>query len=149
MAWLLFLHLEIDRCAMYPQQWRYWQNVQQYMQYANLNSGTPNFQNSYFGTICESWLFEITPFHMQNVFISKANHILNTKVLKWTLYLHETCCHWLKCQKLPHHPMQLLGNFDIEGKCIWQRLPDTTYEVLLSHFLLSMTDKLAYLEMQM
>ena len=44
MTWLLFLHLEIDRHAMYPWQWRHWQNVQQYMQNANLNSGTPIFK---------------------------------------------------------------------------------------------------------
>ena len=44
MKWLLFLHLEIDRRVMYHWQWRYWQNVQQYMQDANLNSGTPIFK---------------------------------------------------------------------------------------------------------
>ena len=44
MTWLLFLHLEIDRRVMYPWQWRYWQNVQQYIQSANLNSGTPIFK---------------------------------------------------------------------------------------------------------
>ena len=44
MTWLLFLHLKIDRRVMYPWQWRYWQNVQQYMQDANLNSGTPIFK---------------------------------------------------------------------------------------------------------
>ena len=76
----------------------------------------PYFQNSHFGTICESWLFEITPFHTQNIFISKAKQLSNTKVLKLTLHLHETSCYWLKCQKLPHHPMQILVNFEIEGK---------------------------------
>ena len=45
MKWLLFLHLEIDRRVMYPWQWRYWQIVQQYMQDANLNSGTSIFKN--------------------------------------------------------------------------------------------------------
>ena len=44
MIWLLCLHLEIDRHVMYPWQWRYWKNVQQYMQEANLNSGTPIFK---------------------------------------------------------------------------------------------------------
>ena len=44
MTWLLFLHLEIDRRVMYPWQWRCWQNVQQYMQDANLNSGNPIFK---------------------------------------------------------------------------------------------------------
>ena len=44
MIWLLFLHLEIDRCVMYPWQWRYSQKVQQYMQDTNLNSGTPIFK---------------------------------------------------------------------------------------------------------
>ena len=44
MTWLLFLHLEIDRRVMYPWQWRYWQNVQQYMQDANLNNGTTIFK---------------------------------------------------------------------------------------------------------
>ena len=29
-------------------------------------------------------------------------------------------------KKLPHHPMQILVNFEIEGKCIQQSLPDTT-----------------------
>ena len=51
---------------------------------------------------------------------------MNTKVLKWTLHLYEIRCYWLKCQKLPHHPMQILVNFEIEGKCIRQSLPDTT-----------------------
>ena len=41
MTWLLFLHLEIDRRVMYLWQRKYWQNVQQYMQDINLNSGTP------------------------------------------------------------------------------------------------------------
>ena len=41
MTGLLFLHIEI---VIYPWQWRYWQNVQQYMQDANLNSGTPIFK---------------------------------------------------------------------------------------------------------
>ena len=41
MTWLLVLHLEIDRRVMHTWQWRYWQNVQQYMQEANLKSGTP------------------------------------------------------------------------------------------------------------
>ena len=36
----------------------------------------------HFGRICESWLFEITTFHMQNIFISKVKLILNTKLLK-------------------------------------------------------------------
>ena len=43
---LLFLHLKIDRRVMYPLQWRYWQNVQQYMQDANLNSDAPIFKIS-------------------------------------------------------------------------------------------------------
>ena len=41
---LLFLHHEIARRDQYPWQWRYWQIVQQYMQDANLNSGTPIFK---------------------------------------------------------------------------------------------------------
>ena len=45
--------------------------------------------------------------------------------------------------------MQILVNFEIEGKCTWQSLPDTTLRVWLSRFLISMTDKLAYLRMQM
>ena len=44
MTWLLFLHLDIDWRDMFPWQWSYWQNVQQYMQDANLNSGTPIFK---------------------------------------------------------------------------------------------------------
>ena len=44
MTWLFLLDLEIARRIMYPRQERYWQNVQQYMQYANLNSGTPIFK---------------------------------------------------------------------------------------------------------
>ena len=45
--------------------------------------------------------------------------------------------------------MQILVNFEIEGKCIRQSLPVTTWRVMLSRFLLSMTDRLAYLGMQM
>ena len=37
--------------------------------------------------------------------------------------------------------MQILANFEIEGNCIRQSLPDTTKGVLLSRFLLSMTDR--------
>ena len=62
---------------------------------------------------------------MQNVFILKAKLILNTKVLKLTLHLHQTRCDWPKCQKLPHHPIQILVNLEIEGMCIRQSLPDT------------------------
>ena len=40
--------------------------------------------------------------------------------------------------------MQIDVNFEIEGKCIQQSLQDTTLGVLFSHFLLSMTDMLAY-----
>ena len=45
--------------------------------------------------------------------------------------------------------MQILVIFEIEGKCIWQSLPDTTLGVLLSRFLLLMTEKMAYSGMQM
>ena len=69
--------------------------------------------------------FEITPFHMQIVFISKAKLILNSKVLKRTLHLNETRCYWPKYQKLPHRTMQILVNFEIEGICIQQSLTDT------------------------
>ena len=31
-----------------PRQWKYWQNVQQYIQDANLNNGTPIFKISIF-----------------------------------------------------------------------------------------------------
>ena len=41
---LLLLHLELARRFLYPWQWKYWQNVQQYMQDTNLNSGTPIFK---------------------------------------------------------------------------------------------------------
>ena len=44
--------------------------------------------------------------------------------------------------------MQILVNFEIEGKCIPQRLPDTTEGGLLSRFLLLMTYRLAYSGMQ-
>ena len=40
--------------------------------------------------------------------------------------------------------MQILVNFEVEGKCIRQSLPDTTKGILLSDFLLSITDRLAY-----
>ena len=45
--------------------------------------------------------------------------------------------------------MEIIVNFEIEGKCIRQSLPNTTKEVLLSCFLLSMADRLAYSGMQM
>ena len=62
--------------------------------------------------------------------------------------MHETRCYWLKGQKLPHHPMQILVNFEIEGKCVRQSLPDKILRDFLSHFLLLMTDRLAYSGMQ-
>ena len=73
---------------MYPSQERYWQNVQQYMQYANLNSGAPIFEIRILAQFVCHELFEIAPFHTKNVFILKAKLILNTKVLEWTLHLH-------------------------------------------------------------
>ena len=45
--------------------------------------------------------------------------------------------------------MQIPVNFEIEGKCIRQTLRDTTEGAVLSRFMLSMTDRLAYLGMQM
>ena len=44
MTLLHFLHLEIASYVMYPRQSRYWQHVQQYMQDAHLNIGTPFFK---------------------------------------------------------------------------------------------------------
>ena len=75
------MHLKIDRRVMYPKQWRYWQNVQQYLQDTNLNNGTPIFKIRILAQFVSHDFFEITPFHTQNIFISKAKHILNTKVL--------------------------------------------------------------------
>ena len=40
--------------------------------------------------------------------------------------------------------MQILVNFNIEGMCIRQSLPDTILKILLSRFLVSFTDRLAY-----
>ena len=47
------------------------------------------------------------------------------------------------CQKLPHHQMQILVNFEIEVTCIQQCLRDTIQWLLLSRFLVSFTDILA------
>ena len=44
MLWLTVLRNEIARRDMYPRQKRYRRNVQQYMQDANLKSGTPIFK---------------------------------------------------------------------------------------------------------
>ena len=44
--------------------------------------------------------------------------------------------------------MQIHVNFEIEGKCIRQSFTDTTLGCLLSRFLISMTDRLAYSGMQ-
>ena len=44
MTWLLFLHLDIGRHVMIPWQWWYWQNIQQYMQDANLDWVSPIFK---------------------------------------------------------------------------------------------------------
>ena len=51
------------------------------MQDAKLNSGTPVFKIRTLAKIV-SHDFLIPPFHTQNVFISKAKLILNTKVRK-------------------------------------------------------------------
>ena len=114
------MQLEIDKRAMYPWQWSFWQNVQQYMQDADLNWGTPIFKIRILAQFVSH-----DPFHTQNVFILKVKHILNIKVLKWTKHLHKTRCYWLKCQKLSHLPMQIPVNFVINDKCNRQRLPDT------------------------
>ena len=45
--------------------------------------------------------------------------------------------------------MQIIVNFEIEGTCIRQRLPDTIWCILLSRFLASFTDRLVYSVMQM
>ena len=45
--------------------------------------------------------------------------------------------------------MQILVNFEIEGSCIRQSLPDTIQWILLSRFLVSFTNRLAYLVVQM
>ena len=52
------------------------------MQDANLNSGTPIFKIRILAQFVSHDYIEITLFHMQNVLISKAKLILNTKVLK-------------------------------------------------------------------
>ena len=39
--------------------------------------------------------------------------------------------------------MQILVNFEIEGTCILQSLPDTIEWISLSRFLVSFTDRLA------
>ena len=56
-----------------------------------------------------------------------------------------------KYQQLPHHPMQILVNFEIEleGTCILQSLPDTILMNLLNRFLVSFTDRLACSGMRM
>ena len=45
--------------------------------------------------------------------------------------------------------MHILVNFEIEGMCIQQSLPDTIKWILLSHFLVSFTDRLANVVEQM
>ena len=45
------------------------------MQDSNLNSGTPIFK---IRILAQFVSFEITTFYMQNLFISKAKHILST-----------------------------------------------------------------------
>ena len=110
MTWLLFLHLEIDRRVMYPWQWRYWQNVQQFMITWIV---VPPFSKFAFWHNLWVMTFWNNPISHAKRFLSRAKHILNTKVLKWTLHLHETRYYWLKCQKLPHHLMQFLVNFKI------------------------------------
>ena len=117
MTWPVFLHIKIARCTL--------DNID-IDKMLNIHAGFPfenwyrNFQKSNFCTICESWLFEITPFQVQNVFISKAKLKLN---LKLALHLHDTPRYWPKCQKLTHLPMQIHMNFEIEGMCIRQNLP--------------------------
>ena len=102
-----------------------------------------HFQNSHFVTICEAWLFEITHFHRQNVFISIAKLILNSKELK------EGHCCWSKCQNLSHHGMQIIVIFENEGTCVCQSLVGTILWIMLSCFVVMLTDMLAYSEMQM
>ena len=74
--------------------------------------------------LCILTYFKTTAIHTQNIFIPKTKRIQNTKVLDWTLHLHETLYNWPKSQILPHHQMQILVNFEIEGTFIWQSLPD-------------------------
>ena len=45
--------------------------------------------------------------------------------------------------------MQILVNFNIEGMCIGQSLPNTILRILLSPFLVSFTNRLAYSGMKM
>ena len=95
------------------------------MQDANLNSGTPIFKIRILAQ------FVIMTFLNNPISHAKGYHFNGQTHID----LREIRCFWLKCRKLPHHPMQIIVNFESEGKRAPQSLPDKPYGVLLSHLL--------------
>ena len=115
---------------------------------AHLNCGTPIFKIHI--------LAQFVSHHFRNNQISRAKRLYFKSQTHIENYNPEinTPSAWdsllyAKCLKLPHHPMQILVNFKIEGMCIGQSLRDTILRILLSRFLVSFTNRQAYLRMKM
>ena len=92
--------------------------------------------------------FEISRFNEQNHFITKAYAWRNSLMQKWTLFLRDSGRYGSACQNLPHHPMQVLVNFENGGTCIHRRLLDTMYWTMLNRLMVWFADIFAYLGMQ-
>ena len=116
-----------------------------------MNTGIPIFKNhkiQHFVTICEKSLFEISSLNEQNHFITKAYAWRNRFMKIWTLFLRYNGHYGSKCQNLPHHPMQILVNFENGGTCIHRSLKDAIYWIVLNRLVVWLTDIFAYLGVQ-
>ena len=82
-----YLHPQIDRCVSQLRHWQFWQNSKHCIQDAPMNTGTPIFKIhkfQHFVTFCEKSTVEISNFHKQIHFITKAYDCRNRLMQKWT-----------------------------------------------------------------
>ena len=95
------------------------------MQDANLNSGTPIFKIRILAHFVSNDFSKLPPYTRKMFLFQKPNSYWTLKCWNERYICMRLVAIWPKCQKLPHHPMQILVNFEIEGTCIRQSLPDT------------------------
>ena len=96
----LYLHPQVGRCVSQFRNEKVLQNSEYYMQDAPMNTGTPIFKIhkiQHFVTVCRKSLPEISNFHEQNHFITKAYDWRNKCIQKWTIFRHDTGCYGPKC----------------------------------------------------
>ena len=104
-----------------------------------------HFQNSQKSAICQKSLSEISNYHEQNHFITKAYDWRNTFIQKWTLFQHNSGCYGSKYQNVT---MQILVNFENGDTRIHRYLLCVMYWIMLNLLVEWFTDIFAYLDMQ-